>query len=71
MHPLFRRGTKLTEVVMRAAIEVHREKGPGLLESVYEGCLLREFERRHLSAVNQRRVHLHYKGFVRTEITAG
>jgi GxxExxY protein len=30
---------QLTEEIIGAAIEVHREKGPGLLESAYEACL--------------------------------
>ena len=32
----------LVDAVLRAAIEVHRELGPGLLESTYEQCLARE-----------------------------
>lgn len=30
----------LTEIVIKSAIEVHKELGPGLLESVYEACLI-------------------------------
>src|SRR5205823_13449711 len=35
-------------------IEVHRLKGPGLIESICERCLMRELELRHVAAVNQR-----------------
>lgn len=31
----------LTELVIKSAIEVHKELGPGLLESVYETCLVK------------------------------
>ncbi len=33
---------ELTEQVVGLAIEVHRGTGPGMLESVYEGCLCHE-----------------------------
>jgi hypothetical protein len=36
MHRLFQKGTELTEAIIAAAIEVHRDKGPGLIESIYE-----------------------------------
>ena len=52
----------LTEQIIGAAIEVHREKGPGLLESAYEACLAREFSSRGLSFVRQVAVPLIYKG---------
>ncbi len=40
---------KLTESIIGAAIEVHRELGPGLLESAYEECLCQELRaRRHV-----------------------
>ena len=42
---------------------VHKEMGPGLLESVYEQCLLKEFELRNIEAVNQLAIPLLYKGY--------
>jgi GxxExxY protein len=63
MHPLFHRADKLSHGVIGAAIEVHRLKGPGLIESIYERCLLRELELRNFNAVNQRIVTIEYKGF--------
>lgn len=38
--------------------------GPGLIESVYEKCLLRELSLRGLAAVKQQMVTIEYKGFV-------
>lgn len=67
MHPLFPEASKLTESVIGAAIEVHRDKGPGLIESIYEWCMMREFELRHLAATNQKVVRISYKGFSRDE----
>jgi len=64
MHPLFSKASSLTGQVIGAAIEVHRLKGPGLIESIYERCLMREFELRQLSAVTQRKVEIEYKGLV-------
>jgi GxxExxY protein len=46
MHPLFAQATELTHDVIGAAIEVHKDKGPGLLESIYEWCLTMELELR-------------------------
>lgn len=54
----------MSHSVIGAAIEVHRLKGPGLLEGIYEKCLLRELELRQIAAVNQRGVRIEYKGFV-------
>ena len=39
-------------------------QGPGLIESIYERCLLRELELRQITAVNQRIVRIEYKGLV-------
>ncbi len=67
MHPLFRKADDLTGTIIAAAIEVHRDKGPGLVESIYEWCLLREFELRGIHATNQQQVTISYKGFTREE----
>jgi GxxExxY protein len=48
--------------IIRAAMEVHRELGPGLLESVYEYCLLEEFKNIGLIAKRQVKVPICYKG---------
>jgi GxxExxY protein len=53
---------ELSYKVIGAAIEVHRVKGPGLLESVYQKCLHHEFKLRGISAVREYRVPLEYKG---------
>lgn len=45
-------------------MEVHRHKGPGLIESIYEKCMLREFALRQIPAVNQQLVRIEYKGMV-------
>jgi hypothetical protein len=45
---------KLTEGIIGAAIEVHREVGPGLLESAYQRALAHELRLRGLSFEEQR-----------------
>lgn len=52
----------LTSQVVASAIEVHRELGPGLLESVYEFCLLEELRNRNIKAEHQVRLPIVYKG---------
>lgn len=64
MHPRFHKADQLSHEVIGAAIEVHRLKGPGLLESTYEKCLIRELELRGLAAVSQQVVRIEYKGLV-------
>ena len=64
MHPLYQKADDLSRQVIGAAIEVHRLKGPGLIESIYERCLLRELDLRAIQAVNQRLVRVEYKGLV-------
>ena len=67
MHPLNEKASGLTEIIIGAAIEVHRDKGPGLIESIYEWCLTKEFELRGLTCASQKLVLIEYKGFTREE----
>lgn len=64
MHPLFKKADEFSHSVIGAAIEVHRIKGPGLIESIYEKCLMHELSLRRLTAANQRSVKIEYKGIV-------
>jgi GxxExxY protein len=68
MHPRFEKADRLSHEVIGAAIEVHRILGPGLLESIYEKCLLREIELRGIPALNQDDVSIECKGAVFKEI---
>ena len=52
----------LSQEVIGAAIEVHRMMGPGLLESVYQVCLVQELRLRKVEFTPQYRVPLIYKG---------
>lgn len=54
---------KLSSVILDAAIAVHKEMGPGLLESIYELCLMKEFELRNIRVANQVPIPLIYKGY--------
>jgi GxxExxY protein len=67
MHLLYAKAAGLTEGIIGAAIDVHRDKGPGLMESIYEWCLSKELELRGLPFVSQRTVAIEYKGFTREE----
>lgn len=53
----------LSKNILDACITVHKEMGPGLLESVYELCLMKEFELGGIRAKNQEAIPLIYKGF--------
>jgi GxxExxY protein len=52
----------LTHKIIGAAIEVHRQLGPGLLESAYEECLARELALRGVSFERQKAFPVVYKG---------
>ncbi|HUK32807.1 MAG TPA: GxxExxY protein [Vicinamibacterales bacterium] len=51
----------LTEAIIGAALEVHRELGPGLLEQAYEACLVYELLARGLNVERQKALPLTYK----------
>lgn len=52
----------ITGQIIGAAIEVHQQLGPGLLESTYQACLCRELELRGISFECQKPLPLEYKG---------
>jgi len=51
-----------TEAIIGGAIDVHRELGPGLLESAYEECLCHELHLRSLAFTRQVELPVQYKG---------
>jgi GxxExxY protein len=53
---------ELSSKILSCAITVHRTLGPGLLESAYERCLLRELQLATIPVQNQVPVDLEYKG---------
>ena len=53
---------ELSGKVIGCALDVHKQLGPGLLESVYEECLCRELERRGIPFRRQVEVPVLYKG---------
>lgn len=53
---------KLSKEILDACFTVHKEMGPGLLESVYENCLMYEFQFRNINVKNQVELPLIYKG---------
>lgn len=52
----------LTEKIIGAAIEVHREIGPGLLESAYQACMERELALQSIAFEPQKPLMVKYKG---------
>ncbi len=53
---------ELSGIIIDAAIEVHREFGPGLLERVYEAALARELQLRSVQVCRQVAAPVVYKG---------
>jgi GxxExxY protein len=51
----------LTHSIIGAAIDIHRNLGPGLLEAVYEECLAKEFTLRDIPYERQKPIPLVYK----------
>ena len=53
---------RVTRELIGAAIEVHRELGPGLLESAYQACLVYEVAQRGLAIETQKALPVIYRG---------
>ena len=60
--PAREEANQLSQLIIGAAIEVHRNLGPGLLESAYQECFCRELFLRELPFERQRALPLEYKG---------
>ncbi len=54
--------SSLTQEIIGAALDVHRELGPGLLESAYQGCMCRELGLRSVAFRSQVDLPITYKG---------
>ena len=52
---------QISRRIIGAAIEVHRQLGPGLLESAYQSCLVYELRQRNLRVEEQRSLPIIYK----------
>ena len=52
----------LSAQIINAALNVHKELGPGLLESVYERCMMIELRRMELRAENEVDLKVNYRG---------
>ena len=54
--------SEITKTIIGAAIAVHRELGPGLLESAYEACLTYELAGKNLKIERQKGLSITYRG---------
>ena len=52
---------KITDIIIRCAIRVHKELGPGLLESTYQECLRYELIKQNLSVEKELSLPIIYK----------
>ena len=55
------RDSEITDAIISATIAVHRERGPGFLESIYEQALAVEFALRGIAFVRQKLIPLFYR----------
>ena len=53
---------ELSSLIIKAAINVHRELGPGLLESVYQKCMVIEFQVMNLKVQSEIALPVSYRG---------
>ena len=52
----------LSSLIIKVAIKVHRELGPGLLESVYQACMIIELKRMGIKLQSEVPVEIYYNG---------
>jgi GxxExxY protein len=62
MSPIYSIANELSHQVIGAALEVHKELGPGFLEAVYEEALEYEFQQRGIPYQKQHPIEVTYKG---------
>lgn len=53
---------QLSSEIIACCVDVHRELGPGLLESVYEECLEFVLQERNIKTERQKEIPIHFKG---------
>ena len=53
---------RLSQIILDSSIMVHKEMGPGLLESIYSLCLINELKDRNISMQTEVSIPLLYKG---------
>jgi GxxExxY protein len=53
---------RVAAIVVDAIYAVYKEMGPGLLESIYESCLVKEFQKRNVSFERQKPISVYYHG---------
>jgi GxxExxY protein len=53
---------QLSNIIFQAAVTVHKEMGPGLLEAIYQHCMIKELRSRQVNVYTMVPVPLHYKG---------
>ncbi|MBN1899541.1 MAG: GxxExxY protein [Spirochaetes bacterium] len=54
--------SKITDKIIKCAIEVHKTLGPGFQENIYETALIYELQQIGLKVENQKLIHIQYKG---------
>lgn len=52
---------ELSNIIIGCAIEVHKQLGPGLLESAYQGCLYFELKNKGLEVIKEKPMPIIYK----------
>ncbi|MDY0146306.1 MAG: GxxExxY protein, partial [Kiritimatiellia bacterium] len=54
----------ITGVIVDVALQIHKDLGPGLLESVYEAVLAKKLEQQKLKVERQKVLQFEYEGIV-------